>query len=108
MCFPQAIKQAFYQSFCPVLKGGKGIIPSAHRKSNKPVIVAFYTPERKKILNNTSNAYKNDIPAVKVVERKIGKATIIVSSRFNNGKEKDIVSTIARLVKHDKDGKYEI
>jgi hypothetical protein len=58
-------------------------------------------------LNNTSSAYKDDIPAVfppvRVVERKIGKATFIVSSRFGEGKEKDIVSTIARLVSHDND-----
>jgi len=57
-------------------------------------------------LNNTSNAYKNDIPAVKVVERKIGKATIIVSSRFTEGKEKDIVATVARLVQRDKNGVF--
>jgi len=64
--------------------------------------VTFYAPERKKILNNSSNAFKDDTPAVKIVERKIGRATIIVSSRFSNGKEKDIVSTIARLVQYDK------
>jgi len=69
-------------------------------------------------LNNTSSAYKDeyfdelpvaapDFPPVKVVERKIGRTTFIVSSRFNNGKERDIVSTIARLVQHDSDGKPE-
>jgi hypothetical protein len=38
-------------------------------------------------MNTTSNAYKDDIPAapVRVVERKIGKATFIVSSRFGEG-----------------------
>jgi len=41
----------------------------------------------------------------RVVERKIGRTTFIVSSRFSEGKEKDIVSTIARLVQHDGDGK---
>ena len=65
---------------------------------------------------NTSSAYKNEhinettaaapgFTPVKVVERKIGRTTFIVSSRFNDGKEKDIVSTVARLVQHDNDGK---
>ncbi len=39
-------------------------------------------------------------PLHRVVERKIGRATFIVSSRFSEGKEKDIVSTVARLVQH--------
>ena len=43
--------------------------------------------------------------AARVRERRIDRATFIVSSRFNDGKEKDIVSTIARLVQHDNDGK---
>jgi len=34
----------------------------------------------------------------RVVERKIGRATFIVSTRFNNGKEKDIVSIMSRLI----------
>jgi hypothetical protein len=61
---------------------------------------------------NTAKAYQNiqpqttpaalpDFPPHRVVERKIGKATFIVSSRFGDGREKDIVSTIARLVQHD-------
>jgi hypothetical protein len=33
--------------------------------------------------------------------RKIGKCTYIVSSSFKEGKEKDIVSTIARLIQND-------
>jgi len=63
-------------------------------------------------LNNTANAYKNEeynvnsLP-VRVVERKIGRATFIVSSRFNKDKEKDIVSTIARLIQHDSNRKPE-
>jgi len=55
-------------------------------------------------LNNTTNAVKTTRPAaapVRVRERKIGRATFIVSSRFAEGKEKDIVSTVARLVRHD-------
>ena len=39
-------------------------------------------------------------PLHRVVERKIGRATFIVSSRFSEGREKDIVSTVARLVQH--------
>ena len=61
---------------------------------------------------NPANAYQNgqhntltdaisSLQPVRVVERKIGRATFIVSSRFNDGNEKDIVSTIARLVQHD-------
>ena len=59
-------------------------------------------------MNNNANLQENALPAaapnfspVRVVERKIGRATFIVSSRFNDGKQKDIVSTIARLVQHD-------
>ena len=61
---------------------------------------------------DTSSENKNDMTAaesapapVRTVERKIGKATFIVTSRFNDGKEKDLVSTIARLVQHDNGGK---
>ena len=64
----------------------------------------------KHLLNNTTNAVKTTRPAaapVRVRERKIGRATFIVSSRFNEGKEKDIVSTIARLVQHDSDNKVD-
>ena len=50
---------------------------------------------------NTSSVFNNDIPAAestpapaRTVERKIGKATFIVTSRFNDGNEKDIVSYI--------------
>ena len=57
---------------------------------------------------NTTNAYQNEIPAVvpvfqpaRVVERKIGRSTFIVSSCFNDGKEKDIVSIITRLIKRN-------
>jgi len=33
--------------------------------------------------------------------RKIGKCTYIVSSSFSEGKERDIVSTIARLIQNE-------
>jgi len=44
-------------------------------------------------LNITSYEQQNAIPQIqpcRVVERKIGNATFIVSSRFNENKEKDI------------------
>jgi len=40
--------------------------------------------------------------ACRIVERKIGRTTFIVASRFNDSKEKDIVSTIVRLIQHEK------
>lgn len=40
-------------------------------------------------------------PPYRVVKRKIGKSTFTVYSWFENGKEKDAVSTIARLVQND-------
>ena len=40
-------------------------------------------------------------PPVKVVERKIGRSVFIVSSRFNDNKQKDIVSTVARLIQNE-------
>jgi hypothetical protein len=43
----------------------------------------------------------SDFPPQRIVERKIGRSTFIVSSRFNERKHKDIVSTVARLVRHD-------
>ncbi|MDR2932785.1 MAG: hypothetical protein LBV27_06715 [Oscillospiraceae bacterium] len=42
-------------------------------------------------------------PPYRVIERKIGKATFTVYSWFNRGKEKDAVSTLARLMQHDND-----
>ena len=79
-------------------------LETAGQKQRQP------TPERNSKMD-TSSEHKNDITAesapthVRTVERKIGKATFIVTSRFNDGKEKDIVSTIARLVQHDNSGK---
>lgn len=40
-------------------------------------------------------------PPYRVAERKIGKATFSVYSWFTPDKEKDIVSTVARLVQYD-------
>ena len=64
---------------------------------------ALNEPERKgdKLYQPTThNENRKNLPA-RVVERKIGRSTFIVSSRFNDGKQKDIVSTIARLVQYD-------
>ena len=51
-------------------------------------------------MNKVPNALAKS-PPIRVVERKIGRTTFIVSSRFNEGKEKDIVSTVARLIQHE-------
>ena len=81
--------------------------------------LCFLGPERaEKERNLLSKAYHNeqaeaskvsvtppDFPPQRVVERKIGRATFIVASRFNDEKEKDVVSTLARLVQYDSDKK---
>jgi hypothetical protein len=70
----------------------------------------IYAGKERDILSNNANTHKKDNPLpapVRVVEKKIGNATFIVSSRFNEKKQKDIVSTIARLVQHDTSGKPE-
>jgi len=53
-------------------------------------------------LNQTTLATASKAPAYRTVERKIGRTTFIVTSRFNDDKEKDIVSTIAKLIQHEK------
>jgi len=42
-------------------------------------------------------------PSERTTTRKIGNTTFIVSSRFKEGKEGDIISTFARLVQYDAD-----
>lgn len=49
-------------------------------------------------INITSN-----IKPERITTRKIGNTTFLVSSRFKEGKEGDIVSTFARLVQYDAD-----
>ncbi|MFT8889169.1 MAG: hypothetical protein ABF904_10160 [Ethanoligenens sp.] len=49
--------------------------------------------------NNTSNT-----PTFLATTRKIGNTTFLVSSRFKEGPEGDIISTFARLVQYDADG----
>jgi len=66
---------------------------------------AYRAGEEKNLNTNvyqyTQNITAPDFPPLKVVERKIGRSTFIVSSRFNTKKEKDIITTIARLVQYD-------
>ena len=69
------------------------------------ILTARKARKGKDLLNTNTNAYQNTLPPgfspVKVRERKIGRSTFIVSSRFNDNKQKDIVSTVARLVQYD-------
>lgn len=53
---------------------------------------------KNKNINTTSN-----IKLERTTTRKIGNTTFLVSSRFKEGKEGDIVSTFARLVQYDAD-----
>ncbi len=39
----------------------------------------------------------------RIITRKIGNTTFLVSSRFKEGKEGDIVSTFTRLLQYDAD-----
>ena len=41
-------------------------------------------------------------PQRQTTERKIGKTTFIVSTRFNDGKERDVFNILARLIQNDK------
>lgn len=45
-------------------------------------------------------------PKEHTATRKIGNTTFLVSSRFKEGKEGDIVSTFARLLQYDADKQY--
>lgn len=49
------------------------------------------------------NTSKDSPLPQRIIERKIGRSVFIVSSSFNNEKEKDLVTTIARLVNSGKD-----
>ena len=51
---------------------------------------------------NTDNSTANIKPE-RTTTRKIGNTTFLVSSRFKEGKEGDIVSTFARLLQYDDD-----
>jgi len=85
------------------------VIDNTHNTHNTRFLWRIRAGKEKKRLNNNAyqHEHKNALPAapyfppVRTVERKIGRATFIVSSRFSGKKEKDIVSTIARLVQYD-------
>jgi hypothetical protein len=49
---------------------------------------------------NAAGPAVSDFLRTGMVERKIGRTTFVVSSRFNNEKEKDLVSMVARLVRN--------
>ena len=81
-------------------------IPEA-QKRHLQILTAHYARKGKDYLN-TNLAYESKntkalpVPVpVKVVERKIGRSVFIVSSRFNDNKQKDIVSTVARLIQNE-------
>jgi hypothetical protein len=54
--------------------------------------------DNKKIINKKESDKR-------VTTRKIGNSTYIVSSSFKEGKERDIVSTVSRLIQHEKPAK---
>jgi len=56
-------------------------------------------PERNYYLNQKTQP--SPAPISRTVERKIGRTTFVVTSRFNDEKEKDIVATIARLIQYE-------
>lgn len=55
------------------------------------------------IKNENSISPAVTAPGEHITTRKIGNTTFLVSSRFKEGKEGDIVSTFARLVQYDAD-----
>jgi hypothetical protein len=57
------------------------------------------SPERGSMTKEKSAI--TQIPATRITKRKIGRTTFIIHSRFNEGKEKDIVSAVARLVEQE-------
>jgi len=83
-------------------------IPEAQKRYLQ-ILTAHYARKGKDYLNTnlayeTKNTSIKALPApvpVKVVERKIGRSVFIVSSQFNDNKQKDIVSTVARLIQSE-------
>lgn len=55
------------------------------------------------IIKNENINADSHIKPERTTTRKIGNTTFLVSSRFKEGKEGDIVSTFARLVQYDAD-----
>lgn len=52
---------------------------------------------------NKNTDTTSSIKPERTTTRKIGKTTFLVSSRFKEGKEGDIVSTFARLLQYEAD-----
>ena len=80
------------------------LLPKSKQKANRRVFCAG----KDNGLNKSYHMNKADtnrverlFPPYSVTERKIGKSTFMVYSWFNVGREKDIVSTVARLIRHD-------
>lgn len=55
------------------------------------------------ISKNENTDTTSNIKPERTTTRKIGNTTFLVSSRFKEGKEGDIVSTFTRLVQYDAD-----
>jgi hypothetical protein len=55
------------------------------------------------IIKNENISTTSNIKPERTTTRKIGNTTFLVSSRFKEGKEGDIISTFARLVQYDTD-----
>lgn len=55
------------------------------------------------IIKNENITTSSNIKPEHTTTRKIGNTTFLVSSRFKEGKEGDIVSTFARLLQYDDD-----
>lgn len=55
------------------------------------------------IIKNENINADSHIKPERTATRKIGNTTFLVSSRFKEGKEGDIISTFARLLQYDTD-----
>ncbi|MBE6905343.1 MAG: hypothetical protein E7476_03635 [Ruminococcaceae bacterium] len=55
------------------------------------------------IIKNENINIPSNVKPERTTTRKIGNTTFLVSSRFKEGKEGEIVSTFARLVQYDAD-----
>lgn len=55
-------------------------------------------------MENPVKAKNSDFPTFCTTTKEIGNTTFLVSSRFKEGQEGDIISTFARLAQYDADG----
>jgi hypothetical protein len=65
---------------------------------------ACHTTSRYNMVENSINNTNEATIKVrqKTTERKIGKTTFIVSTAFNDGKERDLFNILARLIQNDR------